>query len=282
MTDITDGDRVLLAAPIARTLLPDSASDLMRGWLTAEIAALMVQDPEAIATIWNPQTCPASFLPWLAYALSVDVWDSSWSEARKRSVVAASPMVHRLKGTLASVENALEAMGLKATITEWWQTDPIGERGTFAITITYPDEASADQVLISEHQIRLSLQSIRATKPKSRTYSYRVLLPLTPAELAMSGTVSLCCVVPLEGDQDLTVEMVDGMALIGTVAIAGVITLESEIWQSFRADLGPIGAVTVGGVISLESNTLAPFSLLVGEDDMLLTGSDDVQLFGYN
>ena len=64
-----------------------------------------------LPNLWNPNTCPARFLPWLAWALSVDDWDDAWPESRKRAVIAASVDVHRRKGTPAGVRAALKAMG---------------------------------------------------------------------------------------------------------------------------------------------------------------------------
>jgi|GEM_PF-360159 len=61
--------------------------------------------------LWNPQTCPADFLPWLAWTLSVDEWDGGWSDDQKRGVVAASVDVHRHKGTLWAMRRALAAAG---------------------------------------------------------------------------------------------------------------------------------------------------------------------------
>jgi phage tail P2-like protein len=69
--------------------------------------------------LWNPATCPAALLPWLAWALSVDEWDDAWTEATKRAVIAASVEVHRRKGTVGSIKKALAAAGYgDATVLE--------------------------------------------------------------------------------------------------------------------------------------------------------------------
>jgi phage tail P2-like protein len=67
--------------------------------------------PVDIVKLWNAQTCPAALLPWLAWALSVDEWDETWSEAQKRAVITASYTVHSYKGTPFSIEAALHALG---------------------------------------------------------------------------------------------------------------------------------------------------------------------------
>lgn len=78
--------------------------------------------PELIADAHDPQRCPAHLLPWLAYAESVDVWSDDWTEARKRTVIAASLPIHRIKGTRGAIELALAALGQTAELIEWWET----------------------------------------------------------------------------------------------------------------------------------------------------------------
>src|SRR5690606_1618993 len=122
---MTPTEAVDAVVPIARAILPKSASAVERALLTAELARLAMVDPTVIVTIWNPATCPAALLPWLAQGVSVDVWSDDWTEATKRAVVAASPMVHRLKGTLGAVRRALAAFDLETRVVEWWED---GER----------------------------------------------------------------------------------------------------------------------------------------------------------
>lgn len=79
--------------------------------------------PTPARSMWNPDTCPVAFLPWLAWTLSVDEWDGGWSEETKREVIRASIGIHRQKGTLWAVKRALQVMGYgTAIITEGRQT----------------------------------------------------------------------------------------------------------------------------------------------------------------
>lgn len=69
--------------------------------------------------LWNPWLCPATLLPWLAFALSVDEWDQGWPESLQRSVIAASISIHRKKGTVWAVKRAVSAAGFgDATLVE--------------------------------------------------------------------------------------------------------------------------------------------------------------------
>ena len=122
-----------------------------------------------ISTLWSPFDCPAQFLPHLAWALSVDVWDEAWSENRQRQVIAAAPEIHRLKGTDYAVETALNAFDLTYDDVEWWEEVPIAQRGTFKIDVLHGDVADFLNDDLRE-QIRLSL---KAAKPKSRSFSIR-------------------------------------------------------------------------------------------------------------
>lgn len=91
-------------------LLPSNATPLER----AVEAALTQTLDVPIDTLWNPATCPASLLPWLAWALHVtdgEGWSLAETEAQKRALIARSIELHRKKGTVWSVIEALRAIG---------------------------------------------------------------------------------------------------------------------------------------------------------------------------
>lgn len=108
---------------MSQSLLPPNSTPAERAieGLSSHVRDLSVP----IRDLWNPETCPAAFLPWLAWAYSVDTWRSEWPEATKRSVIAASPRVHRLKGTVAAVRAAAKAFGFETRVVEWFS--PAGQ-----------------------------------------------------------------------------------------------------------------------------------------------------------
>ncbi len=112
----------------------------------------------------NPRKCPVEFLPLLAWAYSVDVWDPNWPEETKRRVIEAAPEVHRLKGTRKAVVMALEALGVEANIVEWWEETPPALRGTFKINVLHTSAGYADHPL--RDQI---VDSVFRSKPVSRS-----------------------------------------------------------------------------------------------------------------
>lgn len=70
--------------------------------------------PVQVDVLWDPDQCPAEFLPWLAWALSVDEWDVAMSEAQKREAIRQSKRDHEHKGSAGSVRRILDEAGFAA------------------------------------------------------------------------------------------------------------------------------------------------------------------------
>lgn len=91
-------------------LLPPNATAFERA--AADVIGARFDGAVPVRDLWSPERCPAPLLPWLAWALSVDVWDAAWPEATRRRVIAESLSVHRIKGSRAAIDRAIAAMGL--------------------------------------------------------------------------------------------------------------------------------------------------------------------------
>lgn len=87
--------------------------------------------PTPARDVWNADNCPSDLLPWLAWAFSVDFWDTSWTDDQKRASIKAAVGVQRIKGTIGSVTQALAALGFGVTIQEWFNMMPAGAPYTF-------------------------------------------------------------------------------------------------------------------------------------------------------
>ncbi|MCI0508611.1 phage tail P2-like protein [Chromohalobacter marismortui] len=124
------------------TLLPPNASFLERA--AAEAGTEIERVPVPLRDLWHPDRCPARLLPYLAWTFSVDRWDPTWSEAAKRAVIRSSFYVHRKKGTISALRRVVEPLGYLLEVTEWWQMEPLGERGTFALRIGVLDTGITD------------------------------------------------------------------------------------------------------------------------------------------
>ncbi|WP_334061752.1 phage tail protein I [Limimaricola cinnabarinus] len=95
--------------PDPASLLPGNASAAERELEQSIVRAADV--PLPIGDLWGADACPPALMGWLAWALSVDDWNPEWSEAAKREAIRQAVEVHRRKGTVAAVKDALQALG---------------------------------------------------------------------------------------------------------------------------------------------------------------------------
>ncbi|GBU13794.1 phage tail protein [Enterobacterales bacterium] len=139
-------------------LLPVGSSPLELA--AAEACAELANIRVPLKTLWDPQTCPPAFLPYLAWALSVDRWDSEWPVATKRSVIQQAWFIHQHKGTISAVRRVVEPLGYVINVTEWWETNDAP--GTFRLDIGVL-ETGIDEAMYEEME-----RLIEDAKPASR------------------------------------------------------------------------------------------------------------------
>lgn len=94
---------------MSTALLPSNATQTERALEQATARLGDLQAP--LRELWNPNTCSSELLPWLAWALQVDVWDNGWSDNAKRAVIRGAITVHRRKGTPWAIKRALANAG---------------------------------------------------------------------------------------------------------------------------------------------------------------------------
>lgn len=124
------------------SLLPLNSTQLER----AIEAATVEVTPVPLRLLYNADTCPIDLLPHLASAWSVDRWDEKWSEAVKRNAVRSSFYVHAHKGTIGALRRVVEPLGYLIEVVEWWQLNPSGIPGTFALKVGVLDTGITDQM----------------------------------------------------------------------------------------------------------------------------------------
>ena len=70
------------------TLLPDNRTSFEEA---ADLTGARIADlPIGLRKLVQPTVVPVPHLPWLAWGLSVDLWDKDWSEEKKRARTARS------------------------------------------------------------------------------------------------------------------------------------------------------------------------------------------------
>lgn len=180
------------------SLLPPNATKLERDLET--LLAHSSDLPVAIKTLWDPRTCPASLLPWLAWANSVDDWQESWPEQVKRRVVADAFEVHRYKGTPYSVQKALDSLGVQIDIFEWWEPAGSGQPGTMTVSALLNENITGSgEGLINAQMLRLITTAIDNSKRGSIHYELELGIYFNETlgiAAAASKAVGISCNAP--------------------------------------------------------------------------------------
>lgn len=125
-------------------LLPGNSSQLER--LAAQAFSEIQRVPIPLRTLVNPDTCPVKLLPYLAWAFSVDRWDSTWSETAKRAAIRSAYFIHSRKGTIGALRRVVEPLGYLIEVREWWQLNPPGVPGTFALVVGVLEAGITDEM----------------------------------------------------------------------------------------------------------------------------------------
>ncbi|MCS7428949.1 phage tail protein I, partial [Escherichia coli] len=139
-------------------LLPTGSSPLEVA--AARACAEIEKTPVSIRELWNPDTCPANLLPWLAWSFSVDRWDDKWPEATKRAVIHDAYFIHCHKGTIGAIRRVVEPLGYLIEVREWWQLNE--EPGTFRIVVGVLEQG------ITEEMYQELERLVADAKPASR------------------------------------------------------------------------------------------------------------------
>lgn len=127
--------------------------------------------PVPVADLWRAETCPDHLLGWLAWGLSVDIWQAGWDEATKRAVVARSVALHRQKGTPLAVETALGTLGFHTDLEEWFETGAAPH--TFRVT-AYGNDVFSAGFQIDERLLEEITRLIETVKPARAHFTLRI------------------------------------------------------------------------------------------------------------
>lgn len=125
-----------------------------------EATARVGDVPVIVRELWDPDTCPSGLLPWLAWALSVDVWDPSWPDDQKRSAIRTAIEVQQRKGTIGAVRAALASSDISVRVLEWHRQQTPGDAYTYKLFI----EALQGAPVSSLAQIEAAIASVDRTK----------------------------------------------------------------------------------------------------------------------
>lgn len=186
--------------PDHATLLPPATTRLLRA---VEQSTTRIGDIGLpLGDLWNPATCPAEFLPWLAWGLSIDFWDPDWTTAQKRVAVAGTLGEQMRKGTPASLRAVLDRFDPLIQLVEWFDANPRLEPFTIMLDLPLPDDSA---VVYDEALITALLRDIAQVKPV-RVHMQAVHRLIASAGLWLEGAAMLATFQRFTASADAVIE----------------------------------------------------------------------------
>ena len=174
--------------PRSTTILPISSTQLEIDLLDTFIESLEahIGSPIPIKFLWNPDECPFAFLKYLAAAFSVDGNIADYSEQQLRTLIKQSIPLHRIKGTVGSIYQAVEALGYQVDALVEGDRDPRtneiirtdGRWAHFSVSLPTPIPIKAANAAVS------LIESIAPVSRKLVLFSY------TQAALRYDGGIN--------------------------------------------------------------------------------------------
>lgn len=138
------------------SLLPPNATP--QEVAVAKTMARMSEVPAPFDSALDPMRAPEAMLPWLAWSFSVDTWGPDWPVYVRRRTVQQAIKIHRRKGTVGALLDAIDAIGVPVQIEEWHQRVPQGEPYTFRALV------NSVATPFTKGDLQRLLDSIEATK----------------------------------------------------------------------------------------------------------------------
>ena len=169
-------------------LLPPNATPAERALSVAISPSYEV----GIKQLWNAQTCPVGILPWLAWALSVEVWDTGWTEAQKRTAIQNSISEHFKKGTSGYLRRALESLGYDVEINE-----RTGTAYVFRVSMKLYDGSTAGGSVFEAAKAAVTAVALSQKNARSSLGGVDILTTPPSAHIYIAGLTMSGCEVQI-------------------------------------------------------------------------------------
>lgn len=151
-------------------LLPHNATALEQA---LAVACDLGIEPQIIRGVADSQRCPANFLPWLAWAMKVDGWESAETEDQQRALISGAIPVHKTKGTVGAVRRVLKAVRVNSQFKEWQQI-PGAAPYTFQLTAWANDNRPGEGSILSPQLYARLRALVDATRNERSHYEFRL------------------------------------------------------------------------------------------------------------
>lgn len=151
-------------------LLPLNSTPLERALAFAGDLGI---DPSIIRGVADSARCPVDFLPWLAWAMSVEGWEAAETEEQQRALIRESIPVHKRKGTVGAVRRVLKAVGVNAEFKEWTQIAGAVPY-TFELIAWANDNRAGEGSILSDQLFQRLKALVDATKNERSHYTLKI------------------------------------------------------------------------------------------------------------
>ena len=153
-----------------RQLLPPNRTPLQAALADTGVPAIV---PATLRHTADATRCPATLLPWLAWAKSVDSWDEAVTEPARRALIRQSFAIHQRKGTAGAVRRALAALGVTVDFSEW-QHMPGAAPYTFGLVAWVNDNPAAENAVLTPRLYQRLLRIVDQTRNERSHVAFRV------------------------------------------------------------------------------------------------------------
>ena len=179
-------------------LLPPGSTPFERGLASA--AGRLGDVPVPIRSLWDPATCPSELLPFLAWGVSIDLWDPDWTEAEKRAAIATAIEDQRRKGTPASLRKVIDRFDPLIEMVEWFEDRDTMDPHTFRLELPLAAETAVEY---SQATVAALVRDIAAIKPL-RSHMSAVHRLVAKADTMLAGAAISAGYRSLDRGCDLT------------------------------------------------------------------------------
>lgn len=180
------------------SVLPPNATPFERALEQAAGRLGLVDVP--LRVLLNPWTCPVELLPWLAYQMAIDNWQTDWPEYIKRSRIASAMEIQRHKGTVKAVRDTVASFGGAVDIVEWWQKTPRGIPHTFELNLAL---SGNDGAIATEQFVNNVISEVEKVKPVRSHFTFTQGVALYGSE-GVAPYARTAVLARLELTEDLT------------------------------------------------------------------------------
>ena len=121
-------------------LVPRGVNDTRSRDFANALSTVLADFQPSTLMIQDAWTVPASLLPIMVVEAGLSEFVSpNMRENLLRSLIAHAPEIHAKTGTVHGVKLALEAIGVSARWTQWWQAEPKAHHNTHKVVLFLSD-----------------------------------------------------------------------------------------------------------------------------------------------